>query len=75
MELHSGESTTTVRKANYQQLAVMLAKWHNGQSPVAVGHCQLRTMASETVDPTDRKGQLNPIDQNGRSHPLQVSTP
>ena len=75
MELHSGESITTVRKVNYQQLAVMLPKWHNGQSPVAVGHCQLRAMASETVDPTDKNGQLDPIDQNGRSHPRQVSTP
>ena len=44
----SGESTTTECGFNYQLLAVIY--W---SSLVAVNHSQLRTMASETVDPID----------------------
>ena len=48
----SGESTTTECGVNYQLLAVLL-KLSNGELLVAVNHNQLRTMASETVDPID----------------------
>ena len=46
----SGESTTTESGVNYQLLAVIteVAQW---ELLVAVDHNQLRTMASETVDP------------------------
>ena len=38
---------------NYQLLAVMLLKQLNDRLPVAFDHSQLRTMASETVDPIE----------------------
>ena len=39
---------------NYQNLlVVMLPKYPNGRLPVTVDLSQLRTMASETVDPID----------------------
>ena len=37
---------------NYQLLAV---KQPNGELPIAVGHSQLSTMASETIDPINRQ--------------------
>ena len=48
----SGESTTTECGVNYQLLAVIteVAQW---VLLVAVDHHQLRTIASETVDPID----------------------
>ena len=49
----TGESTTTECGFNYQLLAVILLKWHNGELLVAVNHNQLQAMASETVDPID----------------------
>ena len=49
----SGESTTTECGFNYQLLAVILLKQPNGEPLVAVNQNQLRTMASETVDPID----------------------
>ena len=44
----SGESTTTECGVNYNVL-----KQPNGELLIAVNHNQLRTMASETVDPID----------------------
>ena len=49
----SGESTTTECGVNYKLLAVILLKQPNGGLLVAVDHNQLRTMASDTVDPID----------------------
>ena len=49
----SGDSTTTECGANYQLLAVMLLEQPIGKLLVAVDHNQLRSMASETVDPID----------------------
>ena len=48
-----GESTTTHCEVNYQLLAVMLLKYHNGEILVAVNRNQVWTMASETIDPID----------------------
>ena len=39
--------------ANYQLLSLMLLKKSNEQLLVGVDHSQLRTIASETVDPID----------------------
>ena len=49
----SGESIKTVSRFNHQLLAVMLRKYPNGQLPVAINNSQLRTRASETVDPNE----------------------
>ena len=46
----SGDSTATECGVNYQLLAVIYWSTH-GELLVAVEHNQLRTMASETVDP------------------------
>ena len=48
----SGESTTTECGVNYQLLGV-ITEVPNGELLVAVDHNQLRTLASETVDPID----------------------
>ena len=51
----SGESTTTECGVNYQLLAVIteVAQWGTPSCRLTVDHNQLRTMASETVDPID----------------------
>ena len=49
----SGESTTTECLANYHLLAVITEAAQYRELLVAVNHNQLRTMASETVDPID----------------------
>ena len=49
----SGESPTTECGVNYQLLAVTYWRSPMGEFLVAVNHNQLRTMASETVDPID----------------------
>ena len=49
-----GESSTTKCGVNYQLLSCSnLLKYPNGEHLVAVNHNQLRTMASQTVDPID----------------------
>ena len=52
-ESPSGESTTRECGVNYQLLEVMLLTKPYRLLQVAVDHCQLLTMASETVDPID----------------------
>ena len=47
----SGESTTTECGVNYRLLCSNVLKQPNGELLVAVNHNQLRTMASEAVDP------------------------
>ena len=49
----SGESTTTECGVNHHLLAVITKVAKYGEVLVAVDHNQLRTMASETVDPID----------------------
>ena len=49
----SGEYTTTECVVNYQLLAVMYRSSPMGELVVVVNRNQLRTMASETVDPID----------------------
>ena len=49
----TGAYATTLCWVNYQLLAEMLLRWPNGQLTVVVDHNQLRTVASETVDPID----------------------
>ena len=53
LEPPSGESTTTECGFNYQLLAVICWSSPNWEHLGAVDHNQLRTMASETVDPID----------------------
>ena len=48
-----GKSTTAFCEVSYQLLAVMLLKWPYVQLILSIDHRQLRTMASETVDPID----------------------
>ena len=49
----SGESTATECGVNLSTTCSNLLKQPNGEPLVAVNHNQLRTMASETVDPID----------------------
>ena len=57
-ELPSGEFATSECGANYQLIALLQLKFPNWELPVAVDHSQLRTMASETVDPLSGRYHL-----------------